>query len=137
MIFQHHWPDTLNLNLVEQAMKPPIRIIIADDHARARDGLRALLATFPQMKIVGEAKDGQEAVNLVEALRPDVALLDIQMPVMNGLQATQQIKKRWPQTKVIVLSLDITYQNAALAVQADAFVTKGSPLGKLWDAILA
>lgn len=120
----------------EQTMEPPIRVIIADNHSRSRSGLKALLSTFPQIEIIGEAKNGQEAVNLVDSLHPDVILIDVQMPVLNGLEATRQIKKDWPQVKVVVLSLDTTQHKAALAAQADTFITKGGPVGKLWNAIL-
>ncbi len=118
-------------------MQTPIRVIIADDHSRARSGLRALLATFPQIEIIGEAADGQEAVNLVDSLHPDVVLMDARMPGLDGLQATRQIKQEWPQIKVIVLSLDAACRQAALAAHADAFMTKGGVVGQLWRAILA
>lgn len=117
-------------------MQPPIRVIIADDHIRSRSGLRALLTTFPQIEISGEAKDGREAINLVASLQPDVVLIDVRMPVMNGLETTQYIKRKWPHIKVIVLSLDTTFYNAALAMHADAFMTKGGPLEKLWNVIV-
>lgn len=137
MMNQHSQLNPTYLNSPDRTTQPSIRVIIADDHARSRSGLRALLSTFPQIEVIGEAKNGLEAINLVDTLHPDVVLIDVRMPVLNGLEATQQIKTEWPQTKVIVLSLDIAYQAAALAAQADAFMTKGAPLGKLWNAILA
>src|SRR5918912_2083915 len=90
------------------------RVIIADDSARARDGLRALLATWPEVEVVGEATNGQEAVRLVEECHPAAVLMDLQMPVMDGLQATRLIKHRWPDVNVSVLTLHATERLAAL-----------------------
>ena len=116
-------------------MAQPIRVLIADDSARARDGLRALLATWPEVEVVGEAMNGQEAVRLVEACRADVVLMDVQMPVLDGVQATRAIKKRWPDIKVIVLTMYTTEQSAALAAGADAFVIKGGAPERLLTAL--
>lgn len=81
-----------------------IRIFIADDHAIVREGLRALLATEPSLELVGEANDGLQAVSKVNALKPDVILLDMVMPHMDGLEAIVEIKKDWPEAKIIVLT---------------------------------
>jgi hypothetical protein len=75
------------------------RVLIADDRPRSRSGLRALLDLRPEIAVVGEAADGREAVRLAEELRPDVVLMDVKMPVMDGLQATRIIKERWPVKK--------------------------------------
>ncbi|MFC1975028.1 response regulator transcription factor [Chloroflexota bacterium] len=117
-------------------MKQPTRILIADDHPRSRNGLQALLATSSEVKVVGEAADGQEAVHLVEEYQPDVVLMDIQMPVMNGLEATQRIKSHWPKVKVIGLTMYGTYRAKALAAGVDAFLIKGCPAEELLGAIL-
>lgn len=85
-------------------MMGTIRIFIADDHAIVREGLRALLATEPSLELVGEASDGLQAVSKVQALRPDVILLDMVMPHMDGLEAIIEIKKNWPEAKIIVLT---------------------------------
>ena len=113
-----------------------IRVLIADDHPRCRTGLRALLATLPMVKIVGEAADGQEAVHLVEVYQPDVVLMDIQMPVMDGLEASRRIKNQWPATRIILLTIYSARRADALTAGIDNFLTKGCPIETLWSAIL-
>jgi DNA-binding NarL/FixJ family response regulator len=82
----------------------PIRVVIADDQALFREGLRTLLSTRPEVEVVGEAADGGEALNLVERLEPHVVLMDLRMPVMDGIQATAHIRDRWPSIPVLVLT---------------------------------
>ena len=116
-------------------MEQPVRVLIADDRAQARDGLRALLSTAPQVAVIGEAANGQEAVHLVEQLRPDVVLMDARMPEMDGLEATRLIKERWPEVKVVVLTMHRAYWASALAAGADVFLIKGCPVEDLLEAI--
>ncbi len=108
-----------------------MQILIVDDQPRARQSLKALLATWPQVEEIREAANGQEAMRLVEESRPDVVLMDVRMPEMDGLEATRLIKARWPQVKVIVLSMYADYMADALAAGADAFVSKGEPPDRL------
>jgi DNA-binding NarL/FixJ family response regulator len=116
-------------------MAQPIRVVIADDSARARDGLRALLMTWPEIAIAGEAVDGQDAVRLVEECRPDAVLLDLNMPELDGVQVTRIVKQRWPDTTVIVLTVHAGDQVAAREAGADAFVIKGSASERLRSAL--
>jgi DNA-binding NarL/FixJ family response regulator len=108
-----------------------------DDGERTRRALRALFATCPDLEVVGEAADGSEALGVVARERPDVAVVDLRMPVLDGLQATGQIKQRWPSVRVLVLALDAEARDEALAAGADAFVAKGDPEDALLEAIRA
>ena len=110
------------------------RVLIADDNARSRSGLRALLSTRAEVEVIGEAVNGQEAVRLMEECRPDVVLMDAQMPVMNGVEATRLIKERWPGCRVVVLTMYPSYRADALAAGADAFVSKADPPERLLAA---
>ena len=114
----------------------PIRVLIADDRLSSRNGLRALLATQLEIEIVGEAADGQEAVQMAEQFQPDVVLMDVRMPVMDGLEATRIIKGRWPEVKVIILTMYPSYQAEALVTGADVFLVKGCAAEDLLETIL-
>jgi DNA-binding NarL/FixJ family response regulator len=110
--------------------------LIADDRRPTRQGLRALLTLFPQVEIVGEARDGRESVQLAAAQRPDVVLMDLHMPVMDGLQATRRIKNQWPQVKIVVLTMYAWHQAEALAAGSDVFLLKGCKVEALQAAIM-
>ena len=116
-------------------MVQPTRVLIVDDSARARDGLRALLATWPEITVAGEAANGQDALRLVAERLPDAVLMDLQMPVMDGIQATQMIKQQWPTITVVALTMYAAELPAALAAGADAFVIKGSAPERLLAAL--
>ena len=117
-------------------MKRQVRVLIADDQGPTRQGLRALLALCPQVEVVGEAIDGREAVNMVAKRQPDVVLMDMQMPVMDGLEATKCIKEQWPAVRVVALTMYPRYRVEAVAAGVDAFLLKGSPTEVLQDTIL-
>ena len=108
-------------------MVEPIRVLIVDDQPRARKSVRALLSTWQRVGEMHEAGNGREAMQLVRELQPDLVLMDVRMPEVDGLKATVQIKALWPQVKVVVLSMHLEYRNEALAAGADAFVGKGEP----------
>ena len=112
-------------------MSELLRVHIVDDQPRARQSLKVLLGTCPQIKEVREAALAREALRMMEESPLDLVLMDVQMPEMDGLQATQIIKARWPQVKVIVLTLYAEYAAAAQAAGADAFICKGEPAEKL------
>lgn len=82
-----------------------IRILLADDHTILRNGIRALLEDEPGMTVVGEAEEGRSAVTLACQLEPDVAVMDIAMPLLNGLEATRQIKRQCPRVRVLILTM--------------------------------
>jgi DNA-binding NarL/FixJ family response regulator len=102
----------------------PIRLLIADDRRRTRRALQALLAAHSGFEVVGEASTGNEAVARVADLQPDVVLMDVRMPGMDGIAATAHIKSRWPAIRVVVHSMAIEHRDDALAAGADAFVPK-------------
>lgn len=114
-----------------------ISILIADDHTLVREGTRDRLNREEDFEVVGEAADGEEAVRLVNQLKPDVAIVDIAMPNLNGIEATKQIKKTRPGTAVLVLSAydDDQYVYAALEAGADGYLLKNVRGRQLVDAI--
>ena len=120
-------------------MLKPIRLIIADDHIIVRQGLMALLADEPDLQVVGQAGTGREAVALVRQHRPDLALIDITMADMTGLEATRQCKSEFPGLNVIILTMheEEVFFFEALQVGAAGYVLKGSPSEELFSAIWA
>jgi two-component system, NarL family, response regulator NreC len=116
-----------------------IRVLLADDHAVLRAGLRALLSAEPDMDVVGEAGNGAEAVTLAEALRPDVVVMDISMPVKDGLAATAEIAASLPETKVLVLTMHAEEQYLLKVLEAggSGYVLKRSADTELMEAIRA
>ncbi|MBL0159892.1 MAG: response regulator transcription factor [Bryobacterales bacterium] len=115
------------------------RILIADDHGIVRQGLKFVLQQEPDMEVVGEAEDGREAVLKAEALVPDVVVMDIGMPLLNGIEATAQILRRSPGRKVVILSMheDEVYLVRALSAGARGYLVKGSAFADLPGAVRA
>ncbi|MCM2254555.1 MAG: response regulator transcription factor [Vicinamibacteria bacterium] len=120
-------------------MIPRIRVVLADDHAILRDGVRALLAAAADIEVVGEAADGTEAIARCLALRPDVALLDVNMPGLGGLEAALVLRRDCPDTKVLILSQHEDREYVARALQAGAmgYVLKKAAGAELVSAIRA
>ena len=114
-----------------------IRVIIAEDHAVVREGTRQLLEQEPDIEIVGEAANGAEAVALVEGTSPDVAIMDISMPVMSGIEATERIKAVRPSTAVLILTAydDDQYVFALLAAGAAGYLLKDVPSAEVVRAV--
>ncbi len=116
-----------------------VAVFLADDHAVVRDGLRYLLEAQPDIKVVGDAADGRQALQLVERLRPDVAIMDIAMPELNGIEATRIIRIDCPSTQVIILSIYSTEEHVSRALQAGAlgYVLKESAGIEVVNAVRA
>src|SRR4051794_14809191 len=117
----------------------PVRIMVVDDHPLLREGVAALIATEPDLQLVAMAADGREAVEQFRATRPDVTLMDLQMPNMSGIDAVISIRNEWPDARIIVLT---TYAGDALAMRAlkagaQAYVLKGMVRKELLETIRA
>jgi len=115
----------------------PIRVLLADDHALFRAGLRMLLQHMAGVEVVGEAGDGREAVRLINKTQPDVALMDISMSGLNGLEATAQVTQECPAVRVIILSMHVTEQYVAQALRAGAagYLLKDAAAAELEQAV--
>lgn len=118
-------------------MSRRIKVLIADDHTIVRSGVRLLLDAEEDMEVIGEALDGVAAVNLVEQLQPDVVLMDIAMPGMDGLQATRHIKSEWPEVNVLVLTMhrQDEYLFNMLQAGGSGYILKGAETQELINAV--
>ncbi len=116
-----------------------IRVLVVDDHTIVRDGICSLLALVSDIEVVGEAADGKEAVQKVQQVSPDVVLMDISMPVINGLEATRRIRKQFPGTKVLVLTQYDDREQIFSMIEAGArgFITKLAASSELTVGIRA
>jgi DNA-binding NarL/FixJ family response regulator len=116
-----------------------VQILLVDDHTVLRDGIRALLEKESDMAVAGEAEDGRTAVRLACQLKPDVVLMDIAMPLLNGLEATRQIIHDCPQVKVLILTMhdNEEYIRLALSNGAMGYILKDAPAHELLEAIRA
>jgi DNA-binding NarL/FixJ family response regulator len=123
----------------ESELSPKIRVIIADDHSIVRDSLKMHLKNQPDIEIIAEAGDGEEAVRLAGELMPDVVIMDISMPKLNGLDATKKIKVQWPDIQVLVLTVhdDTEHILKILEAGATGYLTKNILGNKLMHAIRA
>jgi DNA-binding NarL/FixJ family response regulator len=119
--------------------EPPIRVIVADDHAIVRTGIRHVLESEPGFAVVGEAANGAQALELAQALRPDVAVLDISMPGASGLQITQELRRVAPDTRVLILSMHDNTEYVLESVRAGAhgYILKDTAATELRGAIHA
>jgi DNA-binding NarL/FixJ family response regulator len=115
----------------------PLRILLADDHTMVRQGLRKVLEERPEWQVVAEAGDGHEAVRLAELHKPNVAVLDVAMPLLNGIEATRRIVKRVPQTRILVLSMysDEAYVTQMMKAGATGYLLKDSAGVDLLEAV--
>ena len=120
-------------------MTHPIRVILADDHPVVRHGLAAIVDVEDDIEVVGQAEDGREALILVHSLKPDVVLMDLQMPVMDGVEAIKHIRAKAPQVQVIILTTfaDDDYIYEGIAAGARGYLLKDAPPDQLIEAIRA
>jgi DNA-binding NarL/FixJ family response regulator len=126
-------------SLVDKAqslMYQRIRVLLVDDQPSALKGLKTVLTFYPEILVVGEARNGQEAVAWITEQQPDVVVMDLQMPVMDGVEATRLIKRQWPAIKVIVLTVQAARRAEAFGAGADHFLLKGNGPETLQQAIL-
>lgn len=120
-------------------MKKPIRVVLADDHGLVRAGVRALLERLPDIEVVGDASDGREALRLLKTVQPDVALFDIGMAGMNGLEAATRSAKESPRVRILILSMHASEEYVLRALRAGAagYLLKDSATAELELAIKA
>ncbi len=113
------------------------KIVIAEDHTILREGLKALLSQHPELEIVGEARDGLEAVRVISDLKPDLALMDLSMPKMNGIDAIREVRRCCPATKILVLTVhkNEEYVIASLKAGANGYLLKESTHQELLQAV--
>ena len=116
-----------------------VRLALVDDHTLVRDGIRALLSVIPTVTVVGEAENGEDAMVMVEHCNPDLLLVDINLPDMNGLELTRQIRDKYPTLKVLILSMydSKEYVNESLRSGASGYVLKNAPSREIVAAIEA
>jgi len=116
-------------------MENKLRLMIVDDNPRARGALAAVISSMDWLKLICEASNGEDAIEKIGHHSPDMVLMDVEMPVMDGLKATQIIKKNWPQVKVIILTLYPNYSSQAQRAGADAFLVKGCSVEEMTSVI--
>lgn len=119
------------------ASNPVLRLVLADDHEVTRTGFVALLAGHPQFEVVGQARDGQEAVALCERVLPDIVILDIRMPLLNGLGAARLLQQRLPELKVVIFTMDDSPDHLEAAMNAGAvgYLLKDASRDEVIDAL--
>jgi DNA-binding NarL/FixJ family response regulator len=118
---------------------PVIRVVVVDDHTLHRDGTRQILDAYPDLQIIGEASSGELALELITQLHPDVVLMDIRLPGMNGIEVTRQLTRDHPDIRVLMVSAydEDEYVRGALEAGADGYLSKTAPGKELVEAVRA
>jgi DNA-binding NarL/FixJ family response regulator len=118
-------------------MSDKIKVIITDDHALFRQGVKAALSYRPDIEFMGEAENGMQLLNLLKFLKPDVILLDIQMPIMDGIATLPEVKKILPEVKIIMLTMhnEVTLISKLMGIGANSYLTKDSDSDTIYQAI--
>lgn len=118
-------------------LSKPIKIIIADDHLLYRTGIKITLSIKKDLEIIAEADDGMQLLNMLKTLKTDVILLDIQMPIINGIAALKEIKKSWPEIKIIMLTMinDDTTMTKLMELGANGYLSKTTDIEVIYEAI--
>ncbi|HKU50948.1 MAG TPA: response regulator transcription factor [Nitrospira sp.] len=126
-------------DITASAMRPAIRVLLVDDHERVRAALRDLLQSYPNLSLVGEASNGEEAVRLVRELSPSVVVMDINMPKLNGIDATMKIKTSYPHVVIVGLSVSASdaHRQAMTAAGATTLISKYMAVDQLYVEIQA
>ena len=116
---------------------PKLRVLLADDHAILREGLKALINVHPDMEVVGEAADGKAACDRTKELHPDVVVMDVSMPNVNGVQATRDVRRQWPNVRVLALTVheERSYLRDVMEAGASGYVLKRSAAEDLVHAV--
>lgn len=119
------------------AKTPTYRIVLADDHPMFREGVKRIIDDVPYLKVVGEVGDGEELINILPGTMPDMAILDLTMPGLHGTEATKEIKKRFPQIKVLILTMHKSKEHLSRVILAgaDGYLLKENAFGDLIAAI--
>ena len=112
-----------------------VKVVIVDDASHVREQLKRVMMLGKDIKVVGEADDGREAVRIVKQSQPDVVLMDAKMPGMDGIEATRRVKKNWPEVRVVVLTMHGELRAEALLAGADEFLAKGCSIEALLEAV--
>jgi DNA-binding NarL/FixJ family response regulator len=127
------------ISVQEKPARPAIRVLLVDDHAPVRAALRELLESYPNVSLIGEACNGEEAVKLVQELAPSVVVMDVNMPKLNGIDATMRIKTSYPQVVIVGLSVSATdaHRRAMTAAGATTLISKYMAVEQLYMEIQA